>query len=311
MTVQIPTRFARLCGLLLIGATMAGCARAAAPKEATGNAFETPEAAVHALLDAAGKSDVNQVIAIFGPEGKDLIDSSEPDLARRNREVFVTAMGEGWHLEDQGKAKVLVLGNESWPFPVPLVKDAAGWRFDTAAGKEEVLARRIGRNELAVIRICRTYVAAQHMYASNAHDKNPKGVYAAAFRSDPGLQNGLYWPAKAGQPRSPIGDLMPEAESRGSDSNSARTPFHGYYFRILTGQGASADGGAKDYVVNGRMTGGFALVAWPAHYDETGVTTFVINQDGVVYEKDLGPETEATVQKMRVYDPDASWTRAN
>ncbi len=303
-------RFTWLCGALLTLTTVAGCSKPA-PTEATGNAFDTPEAAVRALLDAAAKSDVTRVVAIFGPEGKELIDTSEPDLARNNREVFVAAMGEGWHLEDQGKAKVLVLGNEAWPFPVPLVKDGAGWRFDTAAGKEEVLARRIGRNELAVIRICRTYVGAQHMYAANAHDKNPRGVYAATFRSDPGLQNGLYWPARAGQPRSPIGDLMPEAEHRASESGSAGTPFHGYYFRILTGQGASADGGAKEYVVNGRMTGGFALVAWPAHYDETGVTTFVVNQDGVVYEKDLGPDTEATVQNLRVYDPDASWTRAN
>jgi len=306
MTRHLTKRLARLSGVLLLAA-VAGCSRAT-PKEPTGNAFATPEAAVQALLDAASKSDVDRVVAIFGPEGQDLIDSSEPDLARRNRQVFVVAMAEAWHLEDQGKAKVLVVGNEAWPFPVPLVQSADGWRFDTAAGKEEVLARRIGRNELAVIRICRTYVAAQRVYASSAHDRNPKGVYAVSFRSDAGQQNGLYWPARAGQPRSPIGDLMPEAEQRASDSGSARTPFHGYYFRILTGQGASATGGAKDYVVNGRMTGGFALLAWPAHYDETGVTTFMVNQDGVVHEKDLGPDTEAAVQNLRAYDPDSSWT---
>jgi len=307
MTSDVFARITRLAGaLLLVGAGFA-CSRLAAP--APGNVFDTPESAVRSLNEAVAKGDLARVVQMFGSEGQDLIDSSDQETASRSRQVFVAAMKEAWHLEDQGAAKVLIVGNESWPFPVPLVKDGTGWRFDTAAGKEEVLARRIGRNELAVIRICRTYVAAQRVYAASAHDANPKGIYAASFRSDTGRQNGLYWPTKAGQPRSPLGDLLQEAEQRGSEA--AASPFHGYYFRILTGQGPSATGGAKDYLANGRMTTGFALIASPAHYDATGVMTFIVNQDGVVYEKDLGPDTEAAVKNVRVYDPDQSWMHAN
>jgi hypothetical protein len=306
MTLNFSGRLTRLSGaLLLIGAAVA-CSRTAPPPT---NVFETPEGAVRSLNEAVAKSDLARVVQIFGSDGQDLIDSSDEETARRNRQVFVAAMKEAWHLDDQGAAKILVIGNESWPFPVPLVKDGTGWRFDTGAGKEEVLARRIGRNELAVIRVCRTYAAAQRLYAASPHDANPKGVYAASFRSDAGRQNGLYWPTKAGQPRSPLGDLLQEAEQRGAET--AGSPFHGYYFRILTAQGVSANGGAKDYVTNGRMTSGFGLLAWPAHYDATGVMSFIVNQDGVVYEKDLGPDTAAAVKSIRLYDPDQSWMRAN
>jgi hypothetical protein len=196
---------------------------------------------------------------------------------------------------------------------VPLVREEpAGWRFDTAAGKEEIIDRRIGRNELAAIRLCRTYVDAQRRYAQKGHDGKPAGLYARTFRSDPGKQNGLYWPAAHGQQRSPLGDLIAEAAEERSRGANARppTPLHGYYFRILTGQGASAPGGAKDYVVNGEMTGGFALVAWPARYDSTGVMTFVVNQDGVVRETDLGAGTEAAAKRLTLYDPDTSWQTA-
>jgi len=306
MRVDVVARVTRLAVALLLVAAGFGCSKSA-PRPA--NVFETPEAAVRSLNEAVEKSDLARVVQIFGAEGQDLVDSSDQETARRNRQVFAAAMKEAWHLEDQGATKVLIVGNEAWPFPVPLVKDGSGWRFDTAAGKEEVLARRIGRNELAVIRVCRTYVAAQRMYASSGHDANPKGVYAASFRSDAGRQNGLYWPTKAGQPRSPLGDLLQDAEQRSSEASG--TPFHGYYFRILTGQGPAATGGAKDYVAKGRMTSGFALIAWPAHYDATGVMTFIVNQDGVVYEKDLGPDTEAAVTNVRVYDPDPSWMQAN
>ena len=174
---------------------------------------------------------------------------------------------------------------------MPLARDASGWRFDTAAGKKKCCARRIGRNELAVIRICRTYVAAQRLYARDGHDGKPAGLYATTFRSDPGRHNGLYWPALRGQRRSPLGDMMAQAaeeEQAPAPNRQPGSPFHGYYFKILRAQGPAATGGAKDYVVNGEMAGGFALVAWPAHYDTTGVMTFVVNQDGIVREKDLG-----------------------
>jgi len=204
-----------------------------------------------------------------------------------------------------------VIGNEDWPFPVPLARVGGSWQFDTAAGKEEVLARRIGRNELAAIRICRTYVAAQRVYAERSHDGQKPGIYARAFRSDQGKQNGLYWPVVHGQKRSPLGDLVATAEAKGEPINKdgqQPAPFHGYYFRILTGQGPDAPGGAKDYVVNGLMSAGFALVAWPAQYDATGIMTFLVNNDGTVREKDLGDDTEATVKAITLYNPDASWT---
>jgi hypothetical protein len=273
--------------------------------------FASPEDAVQALQQAVKAGNLDEVVAIFGPEGQDLIDSSDPAMARRNQQVFVAAVRERWSLE-QGAgpdARVLVVGNEGWPFPVPIVKDRAGWRFDTAAGKEEVIARRIGRNELAAILISRTYVAAQHVYARRGHDGQPAGLYAAKFASDPERENGLYWPARAGRHRSPLGDLVARAAEGGTalGQSAGPSPFHGYYFRILTAQGPDARGGAKSYVVNGRMSDGFALVAWPAEYDVTGVMSFIVNHEGVVREKDLGPDTDATARGMAAYNPDASW----
>jgi hypothetical protein len=206
--------------------------------------------------------------------------------------------------------RVLIVGNEGWPFPVPLVKAANGWRFDTAAGRQEVLSRRIGRNELAVIQICRTYVEAQRIYAASGHDGQAAGVYATKFRSDPGKQNGLYWPAGRKERRSPLGDLVANAaaEGRSIGEGPAPAPFHGYHFKILTAQGPAASGGAKSYVAEGRMSGGFALVAWPARYGVTGIMTFVVNQDGSLHEKDLGAGTAATAKAMKAYDPGAAWT---
>jgi Protein of unknown function (DUF2950) len=287
--------------------TLVTCSRPA-PSYRT---FATPDDAVRALIEAAKAKNLDDVIAIFGPEGKALIDSSDPATARRNRQVFTVAVAERWHLDDLGNGgKVLVIGNGEWPFPVPLVKDASGWRFDTAAGKEEVLARRVGRNELAAIRICRTYVAAQRLYAERGHDGRPPGLYARTFRSAPGRQNGLYWPAARGERRSPLGDLVAHAAGEGAaagQGDKAPTPFHGYYFKILTAQGPAASGGAKDYVVNGEMSGGFALMAWPGRYDVSGIMTFIVNQDGAVREKDLGPDSDAAARAMTLYNPDASW----
>jgi hypothetical protein len=270
--------------------------------------FTTPEAAVRALVEAVKASSLDDLRAIFGAEGDELIASSDPATARRNREVFTVAVAEGWRLLNQGaNRKALIVGNEGWPFPVPIVKGAKGWRFDSAAGKEEVLARRIGRNELAVIGICKAYVSAQHRYAQQGHDGKPEGLFATTVVSDPGRQNGLYWPASHGQPRSPIGDLVAQASAEGRPI-AERTPFHGYYFKVLTAQGASAPGGAKSYVVNGAMSAGFALVAWPAQYDASGVMTFAVNQDGTIHQADLGAETEAKAAAITAYNPDASWT---
>ena len=298
---------AAVCGAAVAAMLVsAACSRSTAQRT-----FNTPEEAVRALVEATKAKDLDQVISIFGNDGRELADSSDQATARRNREVFTAAAAERWQLVDQQDgSKVLVIGNESWPFPVPLVKDQAGWRFDTAAGKEEVVARRIGRNELAAIRICRTYVDAQRIYAQRGHDSQPAGLYAKAFRSDQGRQNGLFWHSARGEKRSPLGDLVAQAAEEGTDlakSGAQPSPFHGYYFRILTAQGAAAPGGARDYIVDGKLSGGFALVAWPAQYDITGVMTFIVNQDGVVREKDLGAGTDGTAKSLKIYDPDSSW----
>ena len=291
-----------------LGLAAASCSRATpAPRT-----FATPEEAVKTLSDVVKAGKINELLVIFGPDGQELVDSSDPATARRNREVFTVAVAERWRLIDQGtNTKVLVIGNEEWPFPVSLVRAANGWHFDTAAGKEEVIARRIGRNELAVMQICRTYLGAQQLYARQGHDGKRVGLYATTFRSDPGKQNGLYWPAGRGQKSSPLGDLVAQAaeEGRRLGADGQPSPFHGYYFKILTTQGAAAAGGAKNYVTAGEMSGGFALVAWPAQYDVTGVMTFIVNQDGVLYEKDLGPETAAAAKTMALYDPDQSWAK--
>ena len=273
--------------------------------------FKTADDAARELIRIAKAGNLQELLALFGADGQDLVAGSDPATARRNREVFTAAAAEGWRLEGDDSRKTLVIGNEKWPFPVSVVKAGAAWRFDTAAGREEVMARRVGRNELAVIEISRTYVLAQRLYAQQSHDGKPAGLYAQTFRSAVGKQNGLYWPATQGQKVSPLGDLLAQAAEQERPAGGGAgepSPFQGYYFKIVTGQGAAA-GGQKSYVVNGEMSGGFALVAWPAQYDVTGVMTFIVNQDGVVYQKDLGPGTESTARSMTLFNPDASWQK--
>ena len=297
-----------LTAAALVAATCVSPGAAATPPHKT---FASAEAAVQALAAAVASGRLDEVIAIFAPDGEALAASSDPATGQRNREVFTTAFTEGWRIVNQNPTHAtLVVGNEAWPFPVPLVKEGSRWRFDTAAGKEEVLARRIGRNELAAIGTCRTYVSAQVRYAQEGHDDRRAGLYATTFRSDPGRQNGLYWPPVHGKPRSPLGDLVAQATAEGraiAEPSDPPPPFHGYYFKILKGQGAAAAGGARDYLVGGEMSGGFALVAWPAQYDATGVMTFVVNHDGVIRQKDLGADTSSVARAMTVYNPDASW----
>jgi hypothetical protein len=292
---------------------LAPLADAAAQKAAASRTFGTPEEAAKTLVETVRNGDVDALLAIFGPEGKDLLESSDRATARMNQQVFTIAAAERWYLEDAApNRKTLVIGNEEWPFPVPLVKDAAAWRFDTAAGKEEILARRIGRNELDTIATLRAYVTAQQRYAAQARDGKPSGIYATKLASDPGKQNGLYWPTTKGQPRSPLGELVAQAaeEGRAIDNASAQpAPFHGYLFKILTAQGPAASGGARSYIVKGEMSGGFAMVAWPAQYDATGVMTFIVGSDGSIRQKDLGPGTDAAARKITAYNPDSSWQR--
>jgi hypothetical protein len=294
-----------LAATALICAFALGCGGAPAQK-----VFATPEDAVKAVVDAVKTGNQEEFRAIFGPDTEEALSSGDPVADRQNREVIAAAMQQGWRLLDlTDDAKQLVIGNEDWPFPIPIVKESAGWRFDTMAGKEEILARRIGRNELAVIQACRSYVQAQQVYASQGHDGQPAGAYAQRIASSPGSRDGLYWAAQRDEPLSPLGEFIAEASAEGyaKDTGGQPQPFHGYFFRILTVQGPSAAGGAKSYIVGGRMTGGFALVAWPVQYAGTGVMTFIVNQDGTLYEKDLGPETEAAVKAMTAYDPGEGW----
>jgi hypothetical protein len=267
-------------------AAAAGACRSKGPAQPT---FASPEEGAKALIDVVKRGKLDELMKLLGPDAQPLVDASDPKTGRQHREVFVVAAAEGWRLADNGPdGRVLVVGNESWPFPVPLVKDGSRWRFDSVAGVEEVKDRLVGRNELGAIRACRAYVIAQRLYARNGHDGKPAGLFAAALRSDAGKHNGLYWPAARGEKRSPLGDLIAEA---GADGKS---PFHGYQFRILTP----------------RDSKGYALVAWPSTYDVTGVMTFVVDQDGIVRQKDLGPDTAGAAAAMAIYNPDTTWDTA-
>jgi hypothetical protein len=295
---------------MVAAAIVAGVAMTSCAPKAEEGAFATAEDGVRALIDTVKGGDLEALVRLFGPEGRDIVSGSDPAAGRRNQRVFLAAVAEQWRLEDRGPdTKELIVGNEDWPFPIPLVRSAQGWRFDAAAGREEIVTRRIGRNELAVIDVCRAYVEAQRAYARTGHDGKRAGLYAQRFSSEPGRQNGLYWPTTRGQPRSPLGDLVARASADGYDLAARRSPepFHGYHFRILTAQGPAAPGGEIDYLGKGEMSGGFALVAYPAQYDATGIMTFMVNADGVVHEKDLGPDTATVAAAIARYDPDASW----
>jgi len=274
--------------------------------------FASPEIAVEALVAANRDNNESALLAIFGAEGARLIHSGDPVEDRRGRARFVAAFDAGHKLELEGQDKaVLSVGAQEWPLPIPLIHESSGWRFDTDAGKEEILNRRIGRNELKVIEICRAYVEAQREYA--AMKIGGHSDFARQFKSTPGRHDGLYWPAKSGEPESPFGPLVAEARASGypidktAAGRSAPRPYYGYYFRILTAQGPNAPGGAKNYVADRHMTQGFALIAHPAIFGDSGVMTFVVNQTGIVFEKNLGPDTARIVRAITQYDPNSSW----
>ena len=272
--------------------------------------FASPDDAASELIAAAKSGDRDAVFAIFGPDAKGMISSGDPVQDKNAVDAFVAGYGvmHRWRNMPDG-AQILLVGADNYPFAIPLKKNGEGkWFFDTAAGKEEVLNRRIGRNELAIIEICGAVADAEAEYFAKPHDGEKTKQFAAKFLSDPGKQNGLYWKSADGQPASPLGPLAASAASDGYiEKPEGHTAFHGYYFRMLKGQTDKAPGGAKDYVVNGKMTGGFAFVAYPAEYGNSGVMTFMINQDGVLLEKDLGKTTTETTTAMTEFDPDANW----
>lgn len=293
---------------------MLGTASVGFAAEAKQKTFATPEEAVKALMVALKGGDTKAMLNILGPGSKEVVQSGDAVADKAGRERFVKSYEEANRLEKSGDAQVVLsTGKDGWPFPIPVVKDAAGWRFDTKAGKEEILNRRIGRNELAVIQVVQAYVDAQREYYLSNPQNDKLLHYAQRIASTKGKRDGLYYPTKADEPPSPLGPLLDSARAQGYTKGEKGKPttYHGYFYRILKKQGPQAAGGAYDYVAQGRMLGGHALVAWPAEYGNSGVMTFIVNQDGVVYQKDLGPDTEAAVKKLTRYNPDSSWTKVN
>jgi len=294
-----------LCVLSLVVYSQEGTAAANKPRT-----FSTPEEAANALIDAAEQFDVPALEQIFGPDGNDIIHTGEPardqEVAKEFAQQARTRMQVSVDPKTKGRAFISV-GNDEWPFPVPIVKTGTTWSFDTKAGLNEILLRRIGRNELDAIEISRGFVEAQHEYAETKHDGSRVNQYAQKIISSPGKQDGIAWQNPDGKWDGPIGENVARAIERGYATGKEQ-PYHGYLFRVLKGQGPDAPLGQLDYVVNGAMIGGFALIAVPAKYRVTGVMTFMVSNDGVVYQKDLGPNTLDLAKKIDRFNPDKSWT---
>jgi hypothetical protein len=307
------SRVGRLSLMLAALILVTSCSTAWAAGATTGQKrFATPEEAVQTLIDALRKGDKKTLQEMLGPSSGALLASGDKVADDRARAAFLRAYDASHRLEAGGGKIVLYVGADDFPFPIPVVPDGDSWRFDTAAGREEVLNRRIGRNERAAIQVCLAYVDAQREYYAQPRKQGEVLEYAQHMASTAGKRDGLYWEAKAGEPMSPLGPLVAKARAEGyrrSETQQGPVPFHGYYYRILTGQGPDAPGGATDYVARGHMIGGFGLVAFPANYGVSGVMTFIVNHDGVVYQKDLGPSTAARAQQMKLFNPDSGWQK--
>lgn len=272
--------------------------------------YASPEAAISGLVDAVKSGNKAKLGAILGSHGSKLISSGDAVADEHGREAFIKAYNESSKLVAEGDAEaVLVIGKDDWPFPIPLAKSDNAWKFDTKRGEQEILNRRIGRNELAAIQVCLAIVDAEREYAASHLDSEGLPQYASSIVSAPDKHDGLYWPANPGEPQSPLGPLMAAAASEGY--KPALAPYHGYYYRILAAQGKDAPGGEYEYFIKGRMIGGFAVVAYPARYRASGIKTFIVNHDGVVFEKNLGRDTVTIASKMAAYNPDSSWQRVD
>ena len=294
--------------IAVTGFVLGPCALAA---EAPQRDFGSAEQAATALIAAMRSNDDQEVMRILGPRGEPLLRSGDRVADERARARLLNAYDTSHRIEQDGTARaLLVVGEQQWSLPIPMVKHAERWQFDTEASVQRIIDRRVGRNELNVIEVCRQYVSAQREYASLDRLHNGPGQYAQKFESAAGKRDGLYWEAEAGEAPSPLGPLVAKARAQGytaSDQFNRPLPYHGYLYRILTRQGAHAPGGARDYVLEGRMTGGFALLAYPAKWGDSGVMTFLVNQDGIVFEKNLGPGTEQLALEITQYDPDLTW----
>jgi hypothetical protein len=315
-----------LLGVLLGTGAMAGAPPQApvgqalpplAPQNANpvkAQAFPTPEAAAVALIAAARADNVADMHTILGPGSVALLYSGDPVADAQARRKFVMAYDAGHEFAPDARGRmILSVGDNDWPLPIPIVKEGGLWHFDSMQGAQDLVDRRIGRNEIAAIRTSLAYVDAQKLYFSMAGDKG-RASYAERLVSRPGRRDGLYWPTQAGEPDSPLEPLVEQAVDEGypgANVTGKPIPYQGYYFRILRGQGDDAPGGALDYVANGRMTKGFALIAWPATYGTSGITTFEVNQDDIVFQKDLGPGTASIVAGISLFNPDLSWARVD
>jgi hypothetical protein len=284
---------------------------AAAPEGDAPRHFDSADAAVDKLVAAVRADDVTQLRLLFGQAGLRDLDAGDPVANATQRDRFVSAYEAKHAVGVNGDTATLLIGADDWPFPIPLKHSRRGWSFDMAAGRDEILDRRIGANELYTQQVVLAYVDAQNEYFQGLHDGHKVHVYAQHLFSTPGKQDGLYWSTEDGQPPSPLGPLIAEARAAGyhPGENAEPQPYHGYYFHVLTSQGPHATGGAYGYIVNGLMLGGFGLVAWPAQWGNTGVMTFIVNQDGEIFEKDLGPTTPTIAKGMTRFNPDDTWRK--
>jgi hypothetical protein len=304
-----------LSGAGLAAIAVAAPALAAEPATAVQESFATPQAAVDALISAIKADDSKTILAIFGPGGERLVISGDPVADRATGTKFVDAYAQSHSLATQPDGSVILsVGDNAWPLPIPLVQAKGKWIFDSTDGAQQIIDRRIGSNELLTIQTLYSCVDAEQAYFQLQLKTTGTGVYASRVFSTPGKQDGLYWDAADGETPSPLAPLVAQAQSEGYlpadtalPSSGHEAPYQGYFFRILKAQGPDAAGGAKDYIVDGKMTGGFAFVAWPAVYGSTGIMTFIVNQDGVAFQQDLGPDTAAKVAQMSSFNPDLDW----
>jgi len=301
--------WANLPKLAAAAILLAGCLPARSMAQQVGQkTFSSSEDASGALAAAAQSNDEKALLEILGPDAKEIISSGDDTEDAQNRAIFVQKYQEMHRLvKEPDGTTTLYIGAENWPTPIPLMNKGNAWYFDTGAAKKEILYRRIGQNEMSTIRVCQQLVAAEKEYYSTQHNE-----YAQKFVSDEGQHNGLYWKAVNGELQSPIGPLVASAvaEGYGKSQNDTPTPYRGYYYRILTRQGANTSGGAKNYIVNGKMTEGFAFMAYPAEYRSSGVMTFIVDENGIVYQKDLGKQTQVLAKAMKEYSPNSSWQKA-
>jgi Protein of unknown function (DUF2950) len=296
----------------LVSLTLAALLWTSASVVSAQQAFKTPDEAASALVSAAKTGDRKAILSVLGPDGNDILSSGDAVADATTREKFVAAYDAKHQIAMEGDSKaIMVIGQEDFPLPIPLVRKDGMWRFDTSAGREEILARRIGKNELDTIQACLAYVDAQNDYADKDRTGAGKGIYAQRIVSSPGKKDGLYWPDAQGNDPAPLGEFFAEATKQGYRVGGGRTPYHGYYYKILTKQGAAAPDGELEYVVKGKMIGGFALVAYPAVYRNSGVMTFIVSYNGAVYQKDLGAHTARLAERMMSFNPDSSWKKVD